>query len=181
LDKWREIPEFPGYSVSTDGLVRNDGSGRILVQTETARGVYVGLSRGSEQFKRMVARLVANAFLEFPANPYHRQTFDTPINRDGDRTNNHIDNLLWRPRWFAVKYHQQFDRGWDQGNRVRESMTVIDFDCVLSAAIEYGLLAIEIFTEAMNHRYYGCSDNGVWPTGQHFEIIDNKSRRNRGL
>ena len=64
--------------------------------------VFVGLfNRG--QHKKGVARLVAQAFIErnFPA-------YNTPINIDGDRWNNSVNNLAWRPRWFAVKYNRQF-------------------------------------------------------------------------
>ena len=59
--------------------------------------------RDGEQRHRSVPLLVAKAFIPQPPGP-----FDTPINLDGDRHNNHIHNLAWRPRWFAIKYNQQF-------------------------------------------------------------------------
>lgn len=181
MTKWEEIPDFPGYSVSSEGEVRNDSTDRLLAKRVNDRGVYVGMSRGRVQQNRMVSRLVADAFLEHPALPYHRETFDTPINLDGDRSNNNVSNLMWRPRWFAVKYHSQFRTDWSEGPRVQDLQTGDKFDNVLEAAKVYGFLAFEVFVEAMNHGVYGWTDIGVWPLGYHFAKIDNKSRRNRRL
>lgn len=181
MDTWQEIPEFPGYSVSVEGEVRNDDTGKLLANRVNVRGVYVGLCKDRVQHSRMVSRLVASAFLDLPPLPYHRQTFDTPINLNGDRTDNHVKNLMWRPRWFAVKFHQQFGTDWSKGPKVKEVATGAEFVNVLEAAKSFGLLAFEIFVEAMNHGVYGWQDIGVWPTGYHFEAIDNKSRRNRRL
>ena len=36
--KWKKVEECPRYSVSTDGQVRNDKTGRIMKQTTTDRG-----------------------------------------------------------------------------------------------------------------------------------------------
>ena len=65
--------------------------------------VFVGLFRDQEQYKRSVALLVAKAFLKQPS-----EFFDTPINLNGDRLDNQVINLMWRPRWFAIKYNRQF-------------------------------------------------------------------------
>ncbi len=99
---WRPIEAFPGYSVSDHGRIRADKSGRILQLNLNQYGlVQVGLMREGVQYHRSVPLLVARAFLEPPFEP-----FDTPINLDGDRHNNHVDNLVWRPRWFAIRYNQ---------------------------------------------------------------------------
>jgi hypothetical protein len=105
MEDWRDIRFFPGYSVSTIGRVRNDDTGRMMTLMVNQSGVVnVGLTRSREQHRRAVALLVADAFIPRPI----REAFDTPINLNGDRMNNTIDNLVWRPRWFAIKYIQQF-------------------------------------------------------------------------
>lgn len=163
MNEWQPIPEFPGYSVSFEGRVRNDDTGRILAilvnQSGTAN---VGLSRDKEQHKRSLALLVAQAFLGDP-NP---DTFDTPINLDGDRTNCHVDNLMWRPRWFAVKYHQQFNHH-RRGILVpiREVHTGQSFPNSWDAATKFGLIDRDILLAVQNRTY-------VWPTYQVFEIIE---------
>jgi len=103
-ENWKTIRFFPDYSVSDHGRIRADRSGRLLSLNLNQYGLLqVGLMKGGRQYHRSVPLLVARAFL-----PEVRGPFDTPINLDGDRQNNHIDNLVWRPRWFAVKYNQQF-------------------------------------------------------------------------
>ena len=104
VETWKSIDLFPGYSVSDQGRIRADKFERILSLNENQYGVVqVGLMRKGRQYHRSVPLLVAKAFLEPVGGP-----FDTPINLDGDRRNNRLENLLWRPRWFAIKYNRQF-------------------------------------------------------------------------
>ncbi|QEQ93944.1 HNH endonuclease [Streptomyces phage Kardashian] len=106
-EEWREIGLFPGYSVSDAGSVRNDETDRRLIPQVNQHGiVHVGLTKGRVQYRRSLAIIVAEAFIVRPSF-----TFDTPINLDGDRRNNRADNLMWRPRWHAKKYFQQFKQG----------------------------------------------------------------------
>ena len=53
---------------------------------------------------------IIDRYLFWSPKPFYREMgpFDTPINLDGDRHNNRVENLTWRPRWFAIKYNQQF-------------------------------------------------------------------------
>lgn len=103
-EEWREIPLFPGYSVSDVGSVRNDETDRLMSTSVNQHGiVHVGLTKNKIQYRRALAILVAEAFILRPSFE-----FDTPINLDGDRFNNRAANLLWRPRWFATQYFKQF-------------------------------------------------------------------------
>lgn len=161
--EWIPIEEFPGYSVSQDGRVKNDDKTRLLTLTRNQLGIIqVGLMRNGVQYKRGVALLVARAFLP-PPSP---ATFNTPINLDGDRSNNHAENLMWRPRWFAIKYHQQFHkerRGFNEP--IVEINTDEKFPDSWAAATTYGLLDLEIVLATLNRTY-------VWPTYQEFRLIE---------
>lgn len=162
MEEWRVIPEFPEYSVSTWGRVKNNKTGRILVLTRNQYGVVqVGFFLDGVQYKRGVAKLVAHSFLD----PSALTAFDTPINLDGDRTNNHMDNLMWRPRWFAVKYHRQF-HGYRSGIKtpIVEIKTGEEFKNSFEAAKRFGLLDREIFIATLNNTY-------VWPTYQVFRAV----------
>lgn len=160
--EWREIDDFPGYSVSDSGLVRNNETEYILCRQRNQAGlVHVGITRERIQYKRSVALLVADAFL--PIKP--ALAFNTPINLDGDRANNHVSNLLWRPRWFAVKYYRQFRLGRAKLTRpIEETRTQERFEDSWDAALTYGLLDTDIFSAVVNHTY-------VWPTYQHFRVL----------
>lgn len=160
---WKTIRDFPDYSVSNFGNVRTDKSGRILRMSPNQFGVMnVGLMKNGVQYHRSVPLLVAKAFLPIKPGP-----FDTPINLDGDRMNNHLENLVWRPRWFAVKYNRQFrfpsemfiDR--PIVDVKTGEVSVNSLDC----AKRYGLLEEEIVLAVMNKSY-------VWPTYQEFRLLE---------
>ena len=162
MEQWSPIHEFPGYAVSNLGRVCNEEVGRMMTFLKNQHGnIHVGLTKNKRQYKRSVALLVANAFLEPPPS----SSFDTPIHLDGNRLNNEAINLMWRPRWFAVKYLQQFENG-KRGFRVpiQEVKTGEKFANSWEAATKYGLLDREIATATLNRTY-------VWPTFQEFRTI----------
>lgn len=161
-EQWRPIEGFPDYSVSNLGKIRTDKTGRILRLNENQFGLLqVGMMRDGTQFHRSVPLLVAKAFL-----PDRPEPFDTPINLDGDRHNNTIDNLAWRPRWFAIRYNQQFR--YPYRNHIDSPIIELktkelsddSFDC----AKKYGLLEEDLVFSILNRTY-------VWPTYQEFGIF----------
>lgn len=161
---WKEIEDFPGYSVSDFGRVRNDKTGKILVLTKTQQGlVKVGLVKDGAQWSRSVALLVATAHLE---RPIGLDYYDTPINLDGNRENNRLENLMWRPRWFAVKYHKQFDDAARKGYIVpiQALGTGEIYANSMEAAMRYGILAEDTVKSVLQNTY-------VFPTYQKFKVM----------
>ncbi len=164
MEEWRLIPDFPGYSICNLGRVRRDQTGRVLHPKVNQEGIaYVGLMRDYDQHQRGLAKLVANVFLDSKL-----EAFDTPINLDGNRMNCAVDNLMWRPRWFAVRYHQQFTshRYNSPSELVRASVRAIDtgevFDSPFDAAKRYGLLEYDV-VQSMKYRTV------TWPNYMRFE------------
>lgn len=103
--EWHELEEFPEYAVNNLGEVANMKTGLYRKPAINQQGILrVGLYKDRVLCTRSIAVLVANAFLEPPRS----ETFNTPIHLDGDRRNCKAINLMWRPRWFAIKYHRQF-------------------------------------------------------------------------
>lgn len=164
-EQWAKIQGFPGYSVSDKGRIRNDESGRLLVLTENQQGVVkVGLvNPDRKQETRSVALLVAQHHLEKPPAA-SIDIFDTPINLDGDRHNNQVTNLMWRPRWFAIKYHKQFDEGSRVGYKtpIQVLSTGDIYPNSMAAAIRYGILAEDTVKSVIHNTY-------VFPTFQKFK------------
>jgi hypothetical protein len=160
---WHPIDDFPEYSVSNYGRVKSDKFDRIMALSVNQFGsVFVGMMRDGLQRHRAVARLVAIEFL-----PPTYEPFDTPINLDGNRFNNHVDNLMWRPRWFAIKYHRQFREPYEYPID-RPIVNIADGSVSqnsLAAAIKYGLLEQEIVFAILNRTY-------VWPTYQEFQVAE---------
>lgn len=161
--EWRPVEGFPGYSVSRLGQVRRDSSTRVLHTRINQYGVpYVGLMRGVKQCIRSLPLLVASNYIPQP-NPH----FDTPINRDGNRSNCRVDNLAWRPRWYASAYFVQFVDRYDHPieQPVREVETDEEFPNSMAAACYYGILEREIVLSILNNTI-------TWVTFQKFAIPD---------
>jgi NUMOD4 motif len=168
---WKDIEGFPDYSVSDLGRIRTNRSGRILVTYETQSGlVQVGMmkhedfhgNKRGKQFHRSVPLLVAKAFIVQPPGP-----FDTPINLDGNRHNNRVDNLAWRPRWFAVRYNKQFRRPYPNSifyplqDKKSGEICSNSFECAKC----YGLLEEDVVLSVLNNTF-------VWPTYQQFRVLE---------
>lgn len=163
MEKWKKIRGFPDYSVSNTGLIRSEKSGRLLSIYENQYGVpCVGLMLDGEQKHRSVPLLVARAFL-----PRMRPPFDTPINLDGDRHNNSVENLVWRPRWFAVKYNQQFRHPYPYPiNRpIKNIQTGEISENSIECCKRYGILEEDLVLSIMNRTV-------VWTIHQGFEIVE---------
>lgn len=109
-EEWVEIPLLEQYLVSTQGRVKNSKTGRILaLQRNQSGSIYVSLQIDGKSLVRSVTRLVSDNFVP---NIYTHISdlypFNTPIHLDGDRSNNYVNNLVWRPRWWAIEYQMQF-------------------------------------------------------------------------
>lgn len=101
---WHELEEFPDYAVNNFGEIHNIKTGMPRKTSTNQNGIVkISLYQGRELITRSVAVMVAEAFCDGQS-----EFFNTPIHLDGDRDNCRADNLMWRPRWFAVQYHRQF-------------------------------------------------------------------------
>lgn len=164
---WETINEFPKYSVSNTGHVSNNDSGVVLRPIANPTGsVYVGMFKGSTQHKRSLAKLVASEFL-----PRTTPAFDTPINLNGNRLINDVRNLMWRPRWFATKYHQQFNQSWNRSGKVLDVEADEVYANVFVAAMLNGLLVDDLWMSAWDFTHNPKQAKRVWPTNQVFRFL----------
>lgn len=162
-ERWKKIKGFGDYSVSNTGLIRSDKTGRLLSLYENQYGVLcVGLMKDGEQRHRSVPLLVARAFLL-----RNRPPFDTPINLDGNRHNNDVSNLEWRPRWFAAKYNRQFREpyAYPISEPIADMKTGEISENSFECARRYGLLESDVVLSIMNRTL-------TWPTYQEFRIVE---------
>lgn len=160
-EEWTSVPDFPEYSISNYGRVRSIRLDRLLAWSPIYYNIpTVGMMRDGVQMRRSVPVLVCRAFIPQPA-PH----FDTPIHLDGDRTNCRVDNLAWRPRWFAINYHKQFSSPpfpeWDSDIVLLETGEV--FSTPAEAARKYGEIEREIFRSTVSER-------AVFPHDHHYVI-----------
>ena len=162
-EEWRELEDYPGYSVSNLGEVINASSNRTLRISHTKQGApKVGLSVEGRQSTRSIKVLVARAFVDGETD-----VFNTPINLDGDQDNNIFTNLMWRPRWFALLYARQFalDYSYYHQRAVIDLVRKERYVDIWDAATTNGLLFKDVLTS--------CHGGGwVFPTRQDFEQVE---------
>ena len=86
--RWKQIPKFPSYYVSSIGYVWSKYSEKIIKQHVTSG--YKSVNMGyPKQFQRRVNRLVAEAFCQMEV---HKLIVN---HKDCDRFNNNSENLEW--------------------------------------------------------------------------------------
>lgn len=159
---WIDVFEFPNYSVSNHGRVRNNERERLVKLSKTKQGAMkVNFALRGRQYTRSVKVLVAENFVD--GRTY---IFDTPMHLDGNQENNNSDNIVWRPRWFALKYFRQFNKKnlYTKKNPIVDKQTGEIYDCIFDAATANGLLCSAILIEIVNQ-------TPMFPTGQIFDWV----------
>lgn len=93
-DDLKDIPEFQGlYAVSPSGEMYSHISNKYLIISYNKLGYQqVSLRKEGKQYSRRVHRLVALTHIENPDN------LPEVNHRDGDKDNNHVNNLEWSSR-----------------------------------------------------------------------------------
>ena len=91
MDTKLPIPRYPSYLITTDGIVystKTDRERQLVPQSDGS--LKVGLySKGMKM--EYVHRLVAETFLSKEKEEHHTIV----RHKDGNKSNNHVDNLYW--------------------------------------------------------------------------------------
>jgi hypothetical protein len=149
VEEWKPILDFPEYMVSRFGKVRHETASRDLsVYTSNTGTPYISVWKEGRSRNRSLALIVARAFLDEP--PYDH--YDTPINLNGDRFDNRVENLMWRPNWYARAYHKQFTF---KSTGFVSPIVLLDtgetFNNTWEAAITLGLLEVDVLDAVLNY------------------------------
>jgi hypothetical protein len=148
-EEWVPVKDFEEYDLSNFGRVWSPYRNRLIRDRMNQTNVRtVWFTRDGVRHSRALSLLVANHWLPEP----ERYDFNTPIHLDGDRQNCRADNLMWRPRWFAVDFHKERYRlafpDW-QG-KIENIETGEIFDNPREASSRYGNFEVDIYLSIVN-------------------------------
>ena len=89
-EQWKQITGFENYEISSLGRARRSKDKRLIKPKNEFHGYleYRLVKNGKRHFKK-VHRLVAIAFIPNPDG------LETVNHKDGDKTNNSVENLEW--------------------------------------------------------------------------------------
>lgn len=165
MEETKPIEGFPEYVIDRAGTVYTVASGLRRKPSKTREGALkVTLYREGRPYTKSLSLLVAKAWLY---NDFDPDIFDTPIHLDNDQSNNHVDNLAWRPRWFAIKYQRQY---WNEEYRfsrvkVQDVKTGERYEGLMDVCQKYGYLYMDVIRSCTKH-------DEVFPTWRKFRFID---------
>lgn len=143
---WMPIHDFPKYLINPEGLIKNKQRNTLVKTRQNVQGVVmVNLMREDGRHTRSLALLVAQTYLAPPKN----EAYNSLIFLDGDRSNCSALNLMWRPRWYAVRYHKMFER-----DPIDVSVQIDDtgeiFGTLREACVKYGLVEQYTYADMLN-------------------------------
>lgn len=142
LESLRGVQGFTNYVVSDHGRVINTTTLKdCSMSTATGGDVRVNLMGPHQMHTRSVKKIVAQAWVPKP----DEVTFDTAMILNGDRWDLRSENIVWRPRWYVMKWAQQWDLRQEvlreyTGRRVWNATRGFVYDSIVEAGIADGVL-----------------------------------------
>lgn len=155
IEQWKPIDEFPLYSVSNYGRIRNNATEKILLGGYDKDGYrQVTLSYNGKQYNRRICRLVAIAFIPNPEN------LPQVNHKDENKKNDYAYNL----EWCTAQYNNNY------GHRVSKTRRKVQ--CVETGHIYDGVRVVEKETGiAHSNISYACR-TGNMICGLHWKHVD---------
>ena len=154
-EEWKVIDDFPIYSISNYGRVRNDQRNYILQGGHDRDGYrQVTLSINGKQINRRICRLVASAFIPNPMNL-------PQVNHiDENKENDCASNL----EWCTSKYNNNY------GHRTQYTRKRVR--CIETGEIFDGIRVAARKLKISHHSIYKSCRNGGRAAGSHWEYVD---------
>lgn len=147
MERWKDIPGYEDYYLASSfGRImsiapgRAKTRGRILSPRSDGRKdgyLTVCLYKGGTKHYKKVHRLVASAFLSTSGDGYQVN------HKDGDKKNNHIENLEWLSAKENVRHAYKLGLNAHRGHKYRKPIRCVEtgeeFQSAVEAARKMGL------------------------------------------
>ena len=140
-EEWREIEEFPHYSISNYGRVKHQDrveARRISVSDKGFPIVTLFGADSKTRYLRQINKLVANAFLD----PPHYEDENAVWHIDGDLLNCRAENLRWETRSRVLEWNDMHRNGRPRlvTPRVKNNRTGTVYENAYECAMDEGVL-----------------------------------------
>jgi hypothetical protein len=168
IENWKAIADSNGiYQISSRGRVKSYKSGDELILKPKLQGLglkyeFVSLYIDGKIHQVTIHRLVAKAFI---ANPENKPQVN---HKDGNKLNNHIDNLEWVTASENIRH--AYENNLFESNRLAASKPVIDivtgtkYKSLINACQDVGESYIRHKKRNQNksklQRFFYINDNG---------------------
>lgn len=163
LQEWTRLVDYPDYMINRSGEIFNIRTQRYMRRSMTMQGnAKIGLMSPRGRKTLSVARLVAQTFIPQPS-----PICDAVIVLNGDMNDLRVENLAWRPDWFAWKYTRQLREpapNYCTHLKIRDALTWEEFENIVHAATTHGLLFMDVWRST----YTGSP---VYPINHAFEVL----------
>lgn len=154
IEEWRIIEEFPQYSVSDLGRVKNNLTQYILVGGKDKDGYrQVTLSIGKKQYNRRICRLVAIAFIPSPNN------LPQVNHKDEDKENDWVGNLEWCTCFYNNNY----------GSRTQSTRKSVQ--CIETGIVYEGVRVASRICNVPHQNIGQACRNGRIAGGYHWQYV----------
>lgn len=147
MESWEVIKDYSRYVINPEGVVKARDTGREM-KTRQNKQSFVMITLMDDDGKkhtRSVALMVAQAYLPKPPNP----SYNSVIHLDNDRGNCNANNLMWRPRWYAMLYRRMFKEHPSNTSVLIEETGEI-FGTLREACVKYGLYDKHTYIDMYN-------------------------------
>ncbi len=151
---WLRVKEYPNYSVSNLGRVKNNVANHIMIGGYDKDGYkQVTLQKNGKQYNRRVCRLVALTFIENPN--------ELPMvnHIDENKENDNIDNL----EWCTAQYNNTYGC---RCNKTRKSV-----QCIETGKIYEGLRIAEKETGISHTNISSACRKNCCAGGYHWKYV----------
>lgn len=147
MESWKTLKEFPMYVINPEGIIKNRNNDREVKRRQNNENfVMVNLTDEYRRRKtRSVALLVAETYLPKPKY----DSYNSIIHLDNDRTNCSANNLMWRPRWYAMLYRRMFTEHPSLTSVIIEETGEV-FGTLREACVKYGLYDKHTYNDMYN-------------------------------
>ena len=165
IEKWKIIKEYPEYSASTFGNIKNNKSNKILKVQNNGSYLVISLKKDFNSYTKRIHRLIAETFLD---NPENKSTVN-------HKNHNIKDNRLENLEWFTMS-EQNIHKNTNMKNTNMKSVNQYDLNMNYINTFNSVNEAMRITQIPASSIIYNCNgysqncNNFIWKYNEYIQL-----------